>query len=163
MDEVDGQGSRILPYVIFGVVCWYQLGNSFLVDGDFDVFSGLKTLFSGSNITYKLKGEASRLFPLFTSALDITSSTTATLTATAYDDYNEDHLIGGYYVESTAPIKTVNGFVAAALADSANAGSFDVDGTSQTIGTALTNKNYLNVLVISDDGSCSLISKQYNA
>lgn len=165
VDEVNGQGSRILPYVIFGVKCWYQLGNSFLTESAIDVYGKLKTLFSGSTISYKVKGEASRLFPKF-SALTIDSSTGASLTATAYDDWNVDHLVGGYYVESTAPITNVNAFVDAATANGANAGSCDISLTgtgSFTIGTALTNGHYLNVLAIADDGSCSLISKVYNA
>lgn len=161
VDEVDGQGSRILPYVIFGVKCWYQLGNSFLVEDNIDIYSKLNTLFSGQTISYKLKGEASRLFPLF-GALTITSATSATLSATALDDYGTDHLKGGYYVVTSAPVKTVNAFVKVATANAANAGSFDLDGSSSTVGS-ITSGHYLNVLAIADDGSCSLISKQYVA
>jgi len=165
VDEVDGQGSRILPYVIFGVKCWYQLGNSFLVEDNIDIFGNLKTLFTGKTITYKLKGEASRLYPLF-GTLAFTDSTHATLTATALDDWNNDHLSGAYYVVSDAPLKTVGAFAKAALAVSANAGSCDISvatGGTITLTSAITNGKYLNVLAIADDGSCSLTSKAYSA
>lgn len=164
VDEVNGQGSRILPYVIFGAKCWYQLGNSFLVEDNVDIYGKLKALFSGETISFKLKGEASRLYPAF-GTLSFSSTTAASLTGTALDDHSQEHLVGAYYVVTDAPVKTVNAFVKAATAVSANAGSCSVsDGViSVTIGTAITNGKYLNVLAIADDGSCSLISKAYSA
>ena len=164
VDEINGQGSRILPYVIFGVKCWYQLGNSFLVEDNIDIFGGLKTLFEGQTITFKLKGEASRLFPAF-GTVAFSSTTAASVTCTALDDHNQDHLKGVHYVVTSAPVTTVNAFIKAATAVSANAGSCTVsDSTvSVTIGTAIQANQYLNLLAIADDGSCSLISKKYTA
>lgn len=160
--EVDGQGSRILPYVIFGAKCWYQLGNSFLVESPVNVYGGLKTLFTGKNITYKLKGEASRLWPLFAS-FAIASATSVTVSVTANDDFGTDHCVGAYYVVTDAPIKTVNAFVKAATAASAVGGALEnLDGSSNTVSSVANNK-YVNVLAIADDGSCSLISKQKTA
>ena len=164
VDEVNGQGSRILPYVICGAKCWYQLGNSFLVENNVDIFGKLKTLFTGKTIAYKLKGEASRLYPTL-GTITFASTTSASLTATAYDDNNNDHVVGAYYVVADAPIKTVGAFVKAATAQSANAGAATVSTgeVSVTIGTAITNNKYLNILAIADDGSCSLTSKKYTA
>lgn len=165
VDEINGQGSRILPYVVFGVASWYQKGNSFLVEDEIDVFKGLTDLI-GSGITFKVKGAGSRLFPVF-SALAFTSSTVATLTATALDDWGTDHLKGAYYVVSTAPIKTVDAFikateVAGAVKDTANLSP--TTGGTITLASALTSgTSYLNVLAVADDGSCSLISKLYTA
>lgn len=162
VDEVDGQGTRILPYVIFGVECWYQLGNSFLVENAFDVFGGLKALFTGKTIAYKLKGEASRLWPLFASVA-IPSATSVTVSVTANDDFNTDHCVGAYYVVSDAPIKTVNAFVKAARANGAVGGALThLDGTSNTVSSIAANK-YVNILAISDDGTCALVSKQKTA
>ena len=162
--EVNGQGSRILPYVAFGAKCWYQLGNSFLVEDNVDIYGNLKTLFTGKTISFKLKGAGSRLYPTL-GTITFASTTSASLTATAYDDHETDHCVGAYYVVTDAPVKTVSAFIKAATAVSANAGSVTVSGgeASVTIGTAITNNKYLNILAIADDGSCSLTSKKYSS
>lgn len=163
VDEVNGQGSRILPYVVFGVASWYPKGNSFLVEDEINVFKGLNTLVSIDYTAFKVKGAGSRLFPVF-STLTIASTTSATLTATALDDWSNEHLKGGYYVVSTSPITTVDAFIKATEVAGANKGSANLNtstGGTITIGSALTAGDYLNVLAVADDGSCSLISKQY--
>lgn len=166
VDEVNGQGIRLLPYIKFGVACWYQKGNSFLLSGDYDPFTALKTIFSSvaSQITFKLKAAGSRFFPVFTSTgLVIDSATQFTLAGTtALDDFATDHLKAGYYVVSAAPITTVDEFVTKALDVSVtNKGTYDiVTGGAQSI-TSLNANEYVNVLAISDDGSCALISKKY--
>ena len=168
VDEVNGQGVRLLPYVKFGVACWYPKGNSLLVSKALDVFGELKALFSGSTITFKVKGAASRLFPLF-SVLTFNSSTSVSLTATCYDDWNNDHLVGAAYVETEEPITTVDAFLTAYNGtlgtDYVQKGTCDISvGTGGTITpSALTDEDYLTVLAIADDGSVGLITKQYNA
>ena len=178
VDEVNGQGIRLLPYVKFGVVSWYQKGNSFLTAGEYDPFTGLKLLFSSvaSDLTFKLKAAGSRLFPVFAATgIALTSNTAFTLAGThAYDDFNQEKLKGGHYVVTSKAVKTVDEFIRACtkrdasgalVSDTTNEhGSYDiVTGGSQSFTTELTNGQWVNVLAISTDGSCSLISKQYVA
>lgn len=166
VDEVNGQGIRLLPYVKFGVACWYPKGNSLLVSEESNVFGDLRTLFSSvaSTITFKVKGAGSRLYPVF-STLTFASTTSVTLTAQALDDWSNQHLKGAYYYVGASAAKTVDEFVKAA-ATATTKGNADLDPTTGgtiTLGTAITSGQYLNVLAIADDGSCSLISKAYSA
>jgi hypothetical protein len=167
--EVNGQGIRLLPYVKFGYACWYPMGNSFLVAGTTDadklnVFGALKTLFSGvaTQLTFKLKSAGSRLFPVF-SAFAPTATGVTGFFAQALDDWNYDHYKAAYYVVTTTPVTTVAGFLKA-VGSATYKGAATI-GTSEsgTISTTVGNGEYLSVLAIADDGSCSLISKQYNA
>lgn len=166
VDEVNGQGIRLLPYVKFGVACWYPKGNSLLVSEKSNVFGDLRGLFSSvaSTITFKVKGAGSRLYPVF-STLTFASTTSVTLTAQALDDWSNNHLKGAYYYVGASAAKTVDEFVKAA-ATATTKGNADLDPTTGgtiTLGTAITSGEYLNVLAIADDGSCSLISKAYTA
>ena len=166
VDEVNGQGIRLLPYVKFGVACWYPKGNSLLVSETSNVFGDLRTLFSSvaSTITFKVKGAGSRLYPVF-STLTFASTTSVTLTAQALDDWSNQHLKGAYYYVGASAAKTVDEFVKAA-ATATTKGNADLDPTTGgtiTLSTAITSGQYLNVLAIADDGSCSLISKAYTA
>lgn len=169
VDEVNGQGVRLLPYVKFGVVCWYPKGNSILTEKAINVYGGLRTLFAAnvSNITFKVKSSGSRLFPKF--GTFTVGSTSSTLTAQALDDWSVDHLVNAYYLETTDEITSVIDFVTRANGtsgtDYVQKGTCDIStATGGTITTtALTNHNYLTVLAIADDGSCSIYSKQYNA
>ena len=180
VDEVNGQGIRLLPYVKLGVVSWYQKGNSFLLSGDYDPFTGLKLLFSSvaSQITFKLKAAGSRLFPAFTSTgIVLTSNTAFTLAGTtALDDFNQENLKGGYYVVTSNAVTTVDEFIRACTKRNATTGALEIDsdtnengaydlsaGSSKSFTDALTAGQWVNVLAISADGSCSLISKQYTA
>lgn len=163
VDEVNGQGIRLLPYVKFGVVSWYPKGTSVLVSEEINVFNGLKTIFSSvaTQLIFKVKSAGSRLFPVF-STFSV-SATGGTLTAQALDDWNTDHYKGAYYVVTDAAVTTVHGFLKAL--DSATYKGAATIGTTESgsITTTVGNGKYLNVLAIADDGSCSLISKQYNA
>ena len=166
VDEVNGQGIRLLPYVKFGVACWYPKGNSLLVSEKSNIFGDLRGLFSSvaSTITFKVKGAGSRLYPVF-STLTFASTTSVTLTAQALDDWSNNHLKGAYYYVGASAAKTVDEFVKAA-ATATTKGNADLDPTTGgtiTLGTAITSGQYLNVLAIADDGSCSLISKAYTA
>lgn len=166
VDEVNGQGIRLLPYVKFGVACWYPKGNSLLVSEKSNVFGDLRGLFSSvaSTITFKVKGAGSRLYPVF-STLTFASTTSVTLTAQALDDWSNNHLKGAYYYVGASAAKTVDEFVKAA-ATATTKGNADLDPTTGgtiTLSTAITSGQYLNVLAIADDGSCSLISKAYTA
>lgn len=180
VDEVNGQGIRLLPYVKFGVVSWYQKGNSFLTAGEYDPFTGLKLLFSSvaSELTFKLKAAGSRLFPVFAAAgISLTSNTAFTLAGThAYDDFNQEKLKGGYYVVTDNAVKTVDEFIRACTKRNATTGALEIDsdtnengtynivtGGSKSFTASLTSGQWVNVLAISTDGSCSLISKQYVA
>jgi len=166
VDEVNGQGIRLLPYVKFGVACWYPKGNSLLVKEKSNIFGGLRTIFSSvaSQIVFKVKGAASRLFPVFSTLTGVTtSSTSVSLTAQALDDWNNDHLKAAAFVETADAITTVDAFVKAYESGSnTNKGTCDIStgGAGSFAVTALTKNKYLTVLAIADDGSCSLVSKK---
>ena len=169
VDEVNGQGVRLLPYVKFGVACWYAKGNSLLVKEKSDVFGGLRQIFSGvaTDITFKVKSAGSRLFPVFGALTGTTNgSTTINLFATALDDWSVEHLKGGYYIVSSAALATVDAFVKAyadATLTNKGAATIGASTSGQTTVTALTTGQYVNVLAIADDGSCSIISKVVTA
>ena len=85
---------------------------------------------------------------------------------TALDDFNEEHLVAGYYVVGTnAALETVSDFLDAVAAESGGtpiyeSGSYDLGtGASKSFTATQTAGKYITVLAISDDGSCSLISK----
>lgn len=172
VDEVNGQGIRLLPYVKFGVVSWYPKGTSILTTKESDVFADLRTIFSdvATSLVFKVKSAGSRLFPVF-STLTFASTTSVTLTATALDDWSSEHLESAAYIETTSAITTVADFVDAYVngtegTDYVQEGTCDVStstGGTITLDTAITSGNYLTVLAIADDGSCSIISKQYSA
>lgn len=174
VDEVNGQGIRLLPYVKFGVACWYPKGNSIFVSGTtdadrIDVFGGLRTIFSSvaSTITFKVKSAGSRLYPVFSTITGTTNgSTSVGLTAQALDDWSVDHLKGAYFVVTSEPLNTVDAVVKAYSNSSiTNKGTCDIStATGGTITTsALSTGQYITVLAIADDGSCSLISRVVTA
>ena len=169
VDEVNGQGIRLLPYVKFGVACWYPKGNSILTTAAADVFGGLRTIFSSvaSTITFKVKSAGSRLYPVFSNITGATNSSTSVgLTAQALDDWSVDHLKGAYFVVTSAALTTVDAVVRAyADASVTNKGTCDLSTeTGGTITTsALSTGQYITVLAIADDGSCSLISRVVTA
>lgn len=163
--EVNGQGTRLLPYVKFGVASWYPLGNSMLVSEKIDPYKGLKTIFPSplaDNITFKVKGAGSRLFPTF--GTFTVAGTGFTIQAQALDDFGVDHVVGGYYLLTDAAVTSVHAFVKAAVT-----AGYDVDAAvtftsgSATITDTIASTKFVNVLVIADDGSIGLISKQYVA
>ena len=164
--EIDkypfGQGVVINPMTKLGAKTWYQKANSWLTAEDYDPIADLKAMFSGvaGSITFKLKAKGSRFY----ADADITAiSTTAfTVTATALDDANTDHVLAAYYAVTAAPITKVADFVKVRTdAGVTYKGAVTTIGTSQS--TTIADKDYVTVLVIADDGSCTLVSKQYNA
>lgn len=164
--EVNGQGSRILPYVKFGVASWYPLGNSMLVSEAVDLFKGLKTIFPSplaDDILFDVKSAGSRLFPTF--GTFTVGATGFTIEAEAIDDFNHGNVVGGYYLTSEAAITSVHAFVKAAVTAGYSAGNACTftTGSCEKTGITVTDAHYVNVLVIATDGSVSLISKQYNA
>lgn len=161
VDEVNGQGVRLLPYVCCGFVSWYPLGNVFFVGEDYNPFADLKTLFSSvaSELTFKLKGDGSRLHSTLAS-LSITAGTGFTNGAlAALDDWNQNHCKAAYYVVADDEITTVAAFLKAAKDVAVTAkGAVTVNGGTVSE-SGLTQGKYLNILAISDDGTCDLFSK----
>ncbi len=165
VDEPNGQGIRLQPYVKFGCICWYHLGNVFFTSEEWNLFGDLLDLFSSvaTGITFKLKGAGSRLFSDLTpTKLSAVSASGFTMGAvTALDDWGvTNHCKAAYYVVSDTELKTVSAFVKAAKTATYK-GSVAVGGA--TVTTTVADKQFVNVLTISDDGSCVLASVQYNA
>lgn len=159
VDTIGGQGVELQPFTKMGAVSWYPKGNVIVYKGNSSksgVYKALATLFSSvTGIAYKLKGAGSRYFPV--GSIAATAGTGFTLTATAKDDANTDHVKAAvYYVGDTA-VETVEAF-------NTGYGLATYKG-SVTVGTAkaethLTSGKYANCLVISDDGSVSVICKK---
>lgn len=175
VDEVNGQGIRLLPYIKFGAISWYPKGNVFFTNDAWNPFGDLKTIFStvANQITFKLKSGGSRLYANLT-ADNITNPATTGFTLTAVranDDWGRvNHALGGYYVVTNKEITTVSNFLKAVNTVNSGTttktykqGTLDVAG--QTINTASTVAagQWINVLVVSDDGSCVIASKKYSA
>lgn len=164
VDETQGQGVILQPYVKFGLATWYPKGNVILSKVEkWNPIKALKDLFVGETIVWKLKSAGSRLYPVFTST-GFTGVSTSGFTlagTTALDDFNEDHLVAGYYVVGTdEAITTVSAFLDA-VADSTHyeSGAYDViTGGAKSFTATQTAGKYLTVLAIADDGSCSLKS-----
>lgn len=162
VDEVNGQGVRLLPWVCCGFVSWYPLGNVFFTSEDYNPFGDLKTLFSSvaTDITFKLKGYGSRLVSKLAS-LTITAGTGFTYGAiTALDDWNANHVKAAHYVVTDDEIKTVAGFLKAQKATSAVEGALSTLTGATISQAALTTGKWLTILAIADDGTCTVISQQ---
>ena len=160
VDEVNGQGIRLLPWVSCGFVSWYPLGNVFFTSEDYNPFKDLKDVlgFNADDVTFKLKGYGSRLVPQLAS-LSITAGTGFTNGAlTAYDDWHTDHIVKAAYVVTDDALTTVAEFLKASKEGGAVKGAVAVAGG--TVSQAgLTAGKYLNILAISDDGTCEVFSK----
>ena len=166
VDETKGQGVILQPYVKFGCVCWYPLGNVFFTSEEWNPIKNLKDIFTGITLTFKLKGAGSRLYSdLKASKVSGITSAGFTLGAlTALDDWGvTNHCKGAAYVVTEAAktpkgIETVSNFLKF-YNDSANRvdnGTLNSVGSSQTVsGKSWSNGSYfLSVLSISDDGTC---------
>lgn len=163
VDAINGQGVVLQPYTKFGVISWYPKGNVILTKADYDPITDLKAIFSGvaGNITFKVKGSGSRLYPEGTGTVLTVSATAFTISnVDALDDFNVDHVVGAYYLVSATAPKTVAEFIAGTKAPASVKGEC-VIGTEKS--ETIADTHYVTVLVISDDGSCALFSKQYNA
>lgn len=166
VDAVQGQGLILQPYTRMGAISWYAKGQVLITKGDFTPNGGtqhglydyLKGFFSteinGGQIAFKLKAAGSRLYPTIAS---ISATTTAlTVNATAKDDAGTDHAVAGHYVVTDAPVKTVYEFCEKAYTGEPANDSLDTLAGATT-GVYASGK-YVNVLVIADDGSCSIAS-----
>lgn len=159
VDEINGQGVRLLPYVKFGVATWYQKGVVTLASEDYNPISDLKTLFPSADVTFKLKGAGSRLFPTGGTFASVGTTGFTLNGLNANDDWNTDHLEGVVYYVGTAKATSVADF-AKKYASASHKGSVTV-GTA--VSTTIADKDFINVLAIADDGSVTLLSTQYVA
>ena len=159
VDTRGGQGIELQPFTKMGAVSWYPKGNVLVYKGNSNkkgLFKELATLFSGvTGISYKLKAAGSRYFPV--GSIAATAGTGFTLTATAKDDANTDHVKAAVYYVGTEAVDTVEAYLDG-YAAATHKGSC-TPGTAKSE-TNLTSNKYANCLVISDDGSCSVICEK---
>ena len=183
VDETQGQGVILQPYVKFGLATWYAKGNVILDNiGDpnagtpvayWNPIADLKSIFTSykSELTFKLKSAGSRLYPVFTSTgVTFGSATAFTCSGTtALDDFNTDHLIAYAWVATDGEISTVSAFIdaykasVAAGVSNTNGVVAAATGLSGVTVASRSGGKYVTVLAIADDGSCSLNSHAYSA
>lgn len=156
-----GQGLVFQPYTKFGVVSWYPKGNVIITAAEYNPLKELADIFSADNLTFKLKGAGSRLFP--TVAFSAKTNAAFTVTASANDDFDTDHVVAtGGYVVCDHVCETVGDFLKAYNTAANESGTFTV-GTSKSLTASLTSGKVCNVLVAGDDGSFTLASYPYAA
>ena len=170
VDYQGGQGFVLQPFTKFGVVSWYPLGQAIMYRGNDKMVGALnmlKTIFKGetatfAEIAFKLKGAGSRLYPTISSVTASKANGTKVV-AKALDDAGADHAKAGHYVQTDAPVDTLEAFYNACVASGSVQGDLaHLDGTANTT-SAITANKYVNVLVISDDGSISIASAKATA
>ena len=166
---IEGQGIVLQPFTKFGVKSWYPLGNALMYRGNADkvgFLAEMKTIFEKKNsefngISFKLKGAGSRLYPTF-GAVTASKANGIKVTATALDDAGSNHVKLGHYVQTDAPVETVEDFYKACKANGVNDDLTSLNGGATTAST-ITSGKFINVLVISDDGSVALTSVKATA
>lgn len=166
---IEGQGIVLQPFTKFGVKSWYPLGNALMYRGNADkvgFLAEMKTIFEKKNaefngISFKLKGAGSRLYPTF-GAVTASKANGIKVTATALDDAGSNHVKLGHYVQTEAPVETVEDFYKACKANGVNDDLTSLNGGATTASTITAGK-FINVLVISDDGSVALTSVKATA
>ena len=166
---IEGQGIVLQPFTKFGVKSWYPLGNALMYRGNADkvgFLAEMKTIFEKKNgefngISFKLKGAGSRLFPTF-GAVSASKANGIKVTATAMDDAGSNHAKLGHYVQTDAPVETVEDFYKACKANGINDDLTSLNGGATTAST-ITSGKFINILVISDDGSVALTSVKATA
>ena len=166
---IEGQGIVLQPFTKFGVKSWYPLGNALMYRGNADkvgFLAEMKTIFEKKNsefngISFKLKGAGSRLYPTF-GAVTASKASGIKVNATAMDDANSNHVMLGHYVQTDAPVETVEDFYKACKANGVNDDLTSLNGGATTAST-ITSGKFINVLVISDDGSVALTSVKATA
>ena len=166
---IEGQGIVLQPFTKFGVKSWYPLGNALMYRGNADkvgFLAEMKTIFEKKNaefngISFKLKGAGSRLFPTF-GAVTASKTNGIKVTATALDDAGSNHVKLGHYVQTDAPVETVEDFYKACKANGVNDDLTSLNGGATTASTITVGK-FINVLVISDDGSVALTTVKATA
>lgn len=165
VDDPNGQGVRLQPYVKFGVKSWYPLGNVVLSDVEYNPFKILLTLFDSykAGIAFKLKGAGSRLVPSEAATIGSVSASGFTFTGlTANDDWNVDHLVAFAYFIGTSKVNTIHGF-GTGYAAASYKGVVAKASAASAVSTTIADTNWINVLAISDDGSIRFYNKQYEA
>lgn len=166
---IEGQGIVLQPFTKFGVKSWYPLGNALMYRGNADkvgFLAEMKTIFEKKSaefngISFKLKGAGSRLFPTF-GAVTASKASGIKVTATAMDDAGSNHVKLGHYVQTDAPVETVEDFYKACKGNGVNDDLTSLNGGATTASTITVGK-FINVLVISDDGSVALTSVKATA
>ena len=166
---IEGQGIVLQPFTKFGVKSWYPLGNALMYRGNADkvgFLAEMKTIFEKKNaefngISFKLKGAGSRLFPTF-GAVTASKANGIKVTATALDDAGSNHVKLGHYVQTDAPVETVEDFYKACKSNGVNDDLTSLNGGATTASTITAGK-FINVLVISDDGSVALTTVKATA
>lgn len=158
VDAIGGQGIELQPFFKMGCVTWYPLSQSLIYKGadDKGLLEMVKEVFPSdhSNCAFKLKGGASRLFPVFETFTAGASSTTVKVTA--LDDMTVDHLVKIAYVVTSTEVDTVSDFYKAYVASGAVKG-YITSGTATSISAS---GKYVTCLAIADDGSCTVASKK---
>lgn len=161
VDTRGGQGIELQPYCKFGVASWYAKGNVILSNEEgYNPVKFLKGKISG-DVSYKLKGAGSRLFPEV--EVGAVANTGATVKATSLDDWNSGHLVAVLYCASADEVTNVGAFITAYNADTkakvvtATDGEYNGTIADETVATT----GYLNVLAVADDGSVTLVSKKH--
>lgn len=170
VDYQGGQGFVLQPFTKFGVASWYPLGQAIMYRGNekkVGLLKALETIFKDESATFakiafKLKGAGSRLYPEF-GMVTASKANGIKVIAKAEDDLGSDHALAGHYVQSDAPIDTVEGFYNACVATgSVNDDINALNGTATTAGSLVAGK-YVTILVIADDGSVALTSVKATA
>lgn len=170
VDEPNGQGIRLQPYVKFGAVCWYPLGNVFFTTEEYNPFKGLKDLLTAASVsgevTFKLKGAGSRLYSDLVPAnsqvksgdvvtskitgLSITGGTAVVGALFAADDWGVvNHIKAAAYVIGDK-ITTLAAFLKETYTTVAFDGTGSIDISGATAGKVI------NILTVSDDGTVTL-------
>lgn len=160
IDAHGGQGLEFQPLAKMGCAVWSPKGNVIISKGTaaYDPIKDLKTLFTGvTGITFKTKPSGSRYYA--DCAFSAVGASAFTATFTAKDDANVDHAKAAVYYVGAAPVKSLADFVAghtaATYKGSATSGS--------AVSTTIADTQYVNVLIIADDGTVTIASTQYNA
>lgn len=160
VDEVNGQGIRLLPYVKFGVASWYPKGTVALSNAEYNPLTELKDVFGAlTAVTFKVKGAGSRLYPKGATFASVSASGFTVNGLNANDDWSTDHLVAAAYFVGTKAETTLHGF-ATGYAAATYKGTVTV-GTA--VSTTIADGQYVNVLAIADDGSVSVFSTKYSA
>jgi len=158
VDSVAGQGVVLQPYVKMGAKTFYQKGVVTLGTSEFNPLKDLATIFS-SGVTWQAKASGSRLYGTG-ATWEIDGDSFKLSGLACLDDYNVNHLVGAVYVIGDK-VDTVAGFISAYNAVGAAKGSVTI-GTEVGSLTIASGK-YANVLAVADDGTVTIVSKQYNA
>lgn len=161
VDSIQGQGVILQPYTKLGVACWYPKGVV-LVNSKSTAYNPVKGIYDlgiTSGVTFKLKGEGSRLAPAGATWTGPASTGFTISNLAALDDWNTDHLVAVKFYVGTTQCKTVEDFFTG-YTGATSKGSVTV---GSAVSTTVADTEWVNVLAIADDGTIRLLAKQYNA